>query len=272
MSQKINSMHQQIKEYWELRAKEVQGKPSATTNDVFLRELEIRTLVTTIKQFNIPSDSSAIDIGCGDGYSTLNVAQQLEGIRFLGIDYSESMINSALQRLESMPEFCKRVSFFVGDATLIAEKFNPSSFDIAITDRCLINLESPEIQYDVIRQIYSILKPGGYYIAIENFVEGNEAMNAIRNSIGLPEIPIRWHNLYFKQSEFVEKTQQIFEDVQIIDFSSSYYFATRVIYSKMCQMRNEQPDYYHEIHQLAIHLPWIGAFSPIKMALIKKAE
>jgi hypothetical protein len=61
-----------------------------------------------------------------------------------------------------------------------------------------------------------------------------------------------------------------FDEVNISDFSSSYYFATRVIYSKMCQMRSEKPDYDHDIHRLAIDLPDAGCFSPIRVAVLRK--
>jgi hypothetical protein len=134
----------------------------------------------------------------------------------------------------------------------------------------LINLDSFERQTDAIAQIAEHTKAMGYYIAIENFIEGHENMNRARSSVGLPEIPVRWHNLYFKEQEFISNVQRFFDDITLKDFSSSYYFATRVIYSKMCQMRGETPDYSHEIHQLAIRLPWFGQFSPIRMAVSHK--
>jgi hypothetical protein len=43
-----------------------------------------------------------------------------------------------------------------------------------------------------------------------------------------------------------------------------------VIYAAMCQMRGETPDYHHEIHQLAVKLPWIGQFSPVRMAVMRR--
>jgi len=64
--------------------------------------------------------------------------------------------------------------------------------------------------------------------------------------------------------------EPFFDIVEVKDFSSTYYFATRVIYSKMCQMRMEEPDYHHEIHQLAVQLPWTGKFSPIRMVVMRR--
>jgi hypothetical protein len=38
-------------------------------------------------------------------------------------------------------------------------------------------------------------------MAIENFVEGQKNMNALRR-LSLPDIPVRWHNLFFRESDF----------------------------------------------------------------------
>ena len=263
-------MKEKIKEYWDERAKQYSGISAATTNDVYLRELEISTIIQTFHQIDIPKNGNVLDVGCGDGYSTLKVAQAISDFCVLGIDYSENMIKNACERLESHPELKDCVTFIVGDVTELGETCGDSVYDVILSDRCLINLDSAENQYHVIAQIAEHTKPGGYYIAIENFIEGHENMNRARRSVGAPEIPVRWHNLYFKEHEFINNVERFFEGIIFKDFSSSYYFATRVIYSAMCQMREEEPDYNHEIHQLSVNLPWIGQFSPIRMAVLRK--
>jgi ubiquinone/menaquinone biosynthesis C-methylase UbiE len=262
-------MKEKIRNYWEERAKQYGASPAATTDDTYLRELEIRTFVQTLREINALSGSS-VDVGCGDGYSTLKVAEAIPGISILGIDYGKNMIRIARERLDSYPELKSRVKFIVGDVTDLEQACGNSVCDFITSDRCLINLESSESQSHAIAQIAGHIRPGGYFIAIENFIEGHENMNSARRSIGLPEIPVRWHNLYFKEREFVRSVERFFEVHGIKDFASSYYFATRVIYSKMCQMRGEAPDYKHEIHELAVQLPWIGQFSPIRMAVLHR--
>jgi hypothetical protein len=95
-------------------------------------------------------------------------------------------------------------------------------------------------------------------------------MNRARQAVGLPEIPVRWHNLYFEERAFRGMAEPFFDDITFRDFSSSYYFATRVIYSALCTMRGEKIDYNHEIHQLAPRLPWTGQFSPIRLAILRR--
>lgn len=265
-------MSENIKSYWNERAKESSGEITATTNDIHLRELEIATVIETLKTFNLPDGAKILDVGCGDGYSTLRVAKEFPQYKFLGVDYSENMINTACKRLNEAENghLKNQVNFIVGDATRLSEVCNDEKFDVVSSFRCLINLESLDRQAEAIGQIAAHLKSKGYYIAIENFLEGNENLNNARKTLGLAEIPVRWHNLYFKENEFVKVAEQNFESITFKDFSSSYYFATRVVYSAMCKMRNEEPDYNHEIHQLAVKLPWTGHFSPIRMVLLRK--
>lgn len=260
-----------IQQYWEERAKGAQLNPNATTDDIFLRELEIRTFIEYIKKLK-KRGPSVMDLGCGDGYTTIGVAKKLNGVKFLGIDYSKNMITNANLRLkkENDIKLKKRVEFKTGDATKLIAQFQKETFDIVLSSRCLINLTSSKQQFDTINQISKILKKGGVYLSIENFEDGNKELNDLRKQMGLPEIPVRWHNLFFKPKNYLNQTKNFFKDVEIINFSSSYYYATRIIYSKYCQMKNIAPDYLHEIHKLSIDLPSVGNYSPIKLVIHKK--
>lgn len=261
-------MNDKIKQYWDDRARENASSPEATTNDVYMRDLEIITLIKAIKNIGILS-GTILDAGCGDGYSTIRVANEFSNLQFTGVDYSENMIAIAKKQLIEIKE-APHIEFIVGDVENLNQLFPNILFDIILTDRCLINLDSPNRQYNAISQISKLLKPSGYYIAIENFLNGQKNLTQLRQSVGLPEIPIRWHNLFFDEDEFKVFANKLFRNVEIVNFSSSYYFATRVIYSSMCQMRHEKPDYRHDIHKLSVNLPAIGDCSPIKMAILLK--
>ncbi len=260
----------EIKSYWNSRAEESEGNPSATTQDVYLRKLEINTLVHSIEKLRVDGKIKIADIGCGDGYSTLRVAQKVSNAEVLGIDYSTKMIDNAKGNLLNFLGLENKITFKVGDVTKIEEVVSEEKFDFVITDRCLINLTTSQAQYDSIKKIYRILKPDGFYLAIENFNEGQTELNKARAAVGLNKIKIRWHNNFFNQKEFLQQMHDIFSDIQLEEFSSAYYFATRVIYSKYCQIKNEEPDYEHEIHRLAVDLPSYGSYSPIKLAVLKK--
>jgi ubiquinone/menaquinone biosynthesis C-methylase UbiE len=260
-----------IQQYWDDRAIRAKLNPNATTDDVYLRELEIRTFAETIKRQK-KLNLYVLDLGCGDGFTTLKIAKEFPDIRFLGVDYSDNMIANAKLRLsiETDIKLKERIEFKTGDATKLQDQFEKGTFDIVITARCLINLTSTKQQYEAINQISNILSKNGVYISSENFEDGSIELNQIRNKIGLPEIPIRWHNKFFNEKEYLNRSKASFKSVKIINYSSSYYYATRVIYSKFCQMNGIEPDYFHDIHKLSIDLPSTGNYSPIKLVIHRK--
>lgn len=253
-----------IKSYWEMKALD---SKTTTTNDIYLRELELSTLVNTFKEINetIPI-KEVLDLGCGDGKTIIKLAQEFPNMKFTGFDYSKNMIQKAKELAQSNN---KSNTKFICDNILNLYKYN-KTYDIIITDRCLINLKSFELQRKMIHLISTRVNREGYYIAIENFIETHNNLNKLRKIYNLDKIPIRWHNLYFKESEFFEMCKNIFKRIQFIDFASSYYFTTRVIYSYLCSLNLEEPNYEHEINKLSILLPQFGKFSPVRMVTLKK--
>ena len=265
-----SEMSHKIKQYWNERARDRGVSRQVTTDDFFLRELEIAKLKEKISAISLPHGSTVADIGCGDGYSTLSIAAAFPTIRFVGIDYSEEMLALAEQRRSAQPELLKNVSFQVGDVRRLSTSVNADKFEVVLTMRSLINLPSSREQYNALTQIAEHLKAGGYYFGIENFVQGQQAFNRLRAAMGLPEIPIRWHNHFFDEEEFLAETAKCFDSVIIDNFSSSYYLATLIIYSAGCHLTGQEPDYFHPIHQTAGQLPPIGDFSPIKLVSMRR--
>jgi len=255
----------EIKQYWTERA--ATDSANATTNDLYLRVLERETLISHLRRVGCAARSRVLDAGCGDG-ETLFALDAGFGCELVGRDFASAMIDLANTRLAAQPN--SRLSFAVGDVREVAQIFGDSSFDFITTDRCLINLESEAEQYAAIEGIARALKPGGYYLAIENFVEGNDRLNEMRALYGLPPIAIRWHNKFFRERDFVERVKRSFATVEKFDFSSSYYLATRVVYSRLCAVEGKTPDYRHPIHAESTKLPAFGDFSPIKLFVLGK--
>lgn len=255
-----------IKDYWNQRA--FSDIEHATTNDIFLRVLERTVLSRELHQLGCGPESKLLDFGCGDGLTALHVSKEL-GCHVLGVDYSPAMIELARKRLSDVGEN-GRVEFLLGDVTDASRLLVNCQFDFVITDRCLINLETAEEQFRSIQGIAQLVKTDGYYLAIENFEEGQEQLNQMRELFELPPIEVRWHNRYFREEEFRVEAERYFRDVRKLCFSSTYYLATRVIYSKLCQLQGVDPDYSHPIHEFSTKLPHVGDFSPIKLFVMRK--
>ena len=59
-------MEGKTKKYWDERARLYSADPAATTKDVYLRELEISTIIQTLSEISLPESGSSLDVGCGD--------------------------------------------------------------------------------------------------------------------------------------------------------------------------------------------------------------
>ena len=262
---------EKIKKYWDERARGTEpDSAQATTYDVFLRDLEIAKFKQKISDASLPQGSTVVDLGCGDGYATVNVAAAFPSLRFIGIDWSEDMLALARKRCSVQSGLPERMSFRQGDMRRLSDALKSDKFEVFLTSRSLINLINAEEQYGVIAQIAEHLKPGGYYFGIENFMQGQNNFNQLRVAMGLPEIPVRWHNHFFDEQEYVARAAKHFNSLVFESFLSSYYLATRVIYSAGCHLVGEEPDYFHPIHRTAGRLPPIGDFCPIKLVSMRR--
>jgi len=251
---------EEIKNYWENRATEDSSEQS-TTQDFYLREIEFNVLSQNIDKY---SPGNVADIGCGDGRTTVRLSQKYPAISFKGFDYSTSMIENAKAVLDSSG--IKNTSFKVSD---IREGMS-DSFDLIYTTRCLINLPSWELQKIAISNIHNTLIANGVYLMVENFIEGQSSFNEVRKKFGLPEIPIREHNHFFGRKRLLEYVNDLFDVQSEVNISSTYYLASRVIYSKICNEKGTTPDYFDDHHRFAAGLPFSGEYGPVRLLILMK--
>ena len=140
-----------------------------------------------IAKLNLRGDERVLDLGCGDGKVTAEIAQQLPRSEIVGVDLSQEMIDFA-QRTFDQPN----LSFAHGDATALT--FN-KEFDVVFSNAVL------HWVYDhvpVLNGIDRALKPGGR-ILLQMGGRGNAAgILAIVNEIACRE---RW-SPYFASFSF----------------------------------------------------------------------
>jgi len=233
----------QVKKYWNNRAQKHECSAQATTNDYYLREIEIRCLISAISEF-----------------SKSKVAKKYPEVHFNGFDYSESMIRFAKEIQEQ--EVIPNVAFYVLDIT---KDPIPDRYDFVFTDRCLINLPSYELQLFAIKKIHNVLKTNGVFVLIENFIDGHNNFNKLRKEFGLKEINIREHNLFFDKNKLEAFLKILFKSIEFVNISSQYYIGSRIIYSKICADDKIEPDYFDVHHDISSKLPFIGNFGPTGM-------
>ena len=252
--------YEEIRNYWEGRA-EGDASVQSTTQDVFLRQIELNVLVDQIKNF---SPQRVADIGSGDGRTTIGLAKAFGGIEFCGFDYASSMIENSNSILAQ--NLFRNIKFQQLDIRNHLNQY----FNLIYTTRCFINLPSWDLQKQAIQNVHEALDFDGVYLMIENFVEGQDNFNKVRRDFALPEIPIRPHNLFFNRERLLEFTRNLFHIEYEVNISSSYYLVSRIVYSKICFDSGCAPDYFNEHHRYAASLPFAGEFGPVRLIAFRK--
>jgi SAM-dependent methyltransferase len=228
-----------VKQFWDARAADPALDASQVTHpDVWQRWLEIET----IKKLVSPHDR-AIDVGCGAGYATKQIAPLVKEI--VGVDFSAGMIARATA--DGVPPNAR---FEVGDVlSLSAARFGV--FDVAVTVRCLINLPDWPTQQAALRNIADVVRPGGRYIFVEGLRDGRAALNRLREAVGLERMPTVWHNLDFDRTETLGFLDAYFHLEREIGFGT-YDAIARVVHPLL--VAPDPPAYTAKINEIAARI------------------
>ncbi|MCL5666509.1 MAG: class I SAM-dependent methyltransferase [Patescibacteria group bacterium] len=256
-----------VKKFWDEQATVFGESQLATAPDTYYRGLEIEQIAAYLQE-----GKSILDVGCGNGYSTFIFAKKFPKSNFVGLDYSQNMINFARSAQKRQVKLKNRLDFHVGDVLSLSEheEILNKKFDLIISERCLINLYNWDEQKKAILEMKKMLKPGGRIILCENTQEGLKRLNRLRKPLGLPEIKIRWHNYYMPEEKFLEFAKKQFRILDINNIGSLYYIISRVVYAKLSAMENKDPDYQNPINMIAAKLPLLGNFSPNFIFVLQK--
>ncbi|TMF54263.1 MAG: class I SAM-dependent methyltransferase [Chloroflexi bacterium] len=228
---------ERIKETWDGRAKDdrLQGT-YVTMADRNQRMLEIDEALRYITPGKL-----VLDVGCGNGYSTAIFAKQAEVI--LAIDYSEAMIERAKREYGAIPN----ITFEVQDI-LKPLPYVEKHFDVAIAQRCLINLATWENQQRAIEHIARVIKPGGYFVMQEGTRQGREGLNQLREKMGLPRMPEVEFNSDLDETTLWPFLERHFEIVEVRRYGL-YDLIARVVHPLL--VAPAQPDYEAKINDVA---------------------
>lgn len=197
------------RQYWE-------DPGTVSLLDKNLRRLEEAFVLSHLK----PGQALA-DVGCGDAVSTVLYAKRVRSCT--AIEQSGHLRSCAVRRIRRSGLKNTRCE----NGTVLDLSGYRASFDAVVTQRVLINLPDWRHQTAAIRQIHASLRPGGTYLMIENTYEGHELLNRTRRAVGLKDIPIHWHNVFFHQDRLLAYLRRLFvlEGHHTFDV---YYLLTRV--------------------------------------------
>lgn len=257
-----------ILEHYRKQAEAHGLEPVSTMADETTRELEITAILACLRHVvQTFGTLSLLEVGCGNGYLLETIREQYPDLRLSGTDYSPDMVTLASSRGIADCE--------IRQEDVRALSFASDSFDVVVTERCLINLLDPEAQGRAVAELARVLRPGGFAILVEAFTEGLANLNRARNELGLADNEAPYHNLWFETDRFLSYLDGRFQAVggntdgmlPARNFLSSHYFISRVLYPSITK---REILYNTEFVKFFRFLPPHGDYSPIQLYFLQK--
>ncbi|MBN1160829.1 MAG: class I SAM-dependent methyltransferase [Dehalococcoidales bacterium] len=122
-----------------------------------VKSYQRRVQKLVIARMSIEKGMNVLDLGCGTGQGTIDIALKLEGTgNVIGIDLSEKMIEQAKKKLDNFKS--KNVKFMVGS---IGSVDYQDYFDFVFSTNAFHHFENKESIFTKVRQS---LKPNGVFL------------------------------------------------------------------------------------------------------------
>jgi ubiquinone/menaquinone biosynthesis C-methylase UbiE len=251
---------------YESEALEHGHDPASTMLDETTRQLESEAIFTGV-EFVTKSrrrDLSLLEVGCGNGYMLERIRDRFSEIRLSGIDFTPQMVELAARRRVANCDVRK------GDVRSL--EFPDSTFDLVLSERCLVNVLDPAEQDGALIELGRVLADNGYLILVEAFTDGLENLNRARTELGLaahtPPAFNRWlDDARFRRSlepKFAVETDSALPPV---NFLSTHYFISRVVYPAITK---RQILYNTEFVKFFRFVPAHGDYAPIRFYLLRR--
>lgn len=253
------------KNYWEMSDAERQDflrqsyetrnpdDPYSTSRDFYHRELEIDSIA---KYIGI--EGSILDLGCGNGYTLLSLAKNIENREMLGIDFAQNLINGAHGLKEKMSaEIKSSPEFICEDAVKFLKEADDNSWSNIITERFIQNLPSRDAQKSVLGDIHRVLKPGGRLLMCEGEKDGFYELNDLRENLGLDNIPetsganISSLRIDHEETYRLLKEELGFDSVEKIGYSM-YFIISKVLHPLF--VAPEGPRFDSKLNKIAMEI------------------
>ncbi len=181
--------------------------------DIMLNPLGTRA----ISKLDLSGVTKIIDIGCGCGATTLEIAQQLESGEIIGVDISEPMLDRATQN--AFDQSLSNASFQVLDVQV---DDMPSDYEIAFSRFGVMFFEDP---YQAFSNINNSLKENGQlcFVCWQNPSLNpwqNLSIQVIKEFLDLPSPPPKSPGPFaFEDKNYIKDIldQSNFKDIEIDD-------------------------------------------------------
>ena len=191
----------QIRDHWTSWAQAHGTHFKATTRGRTAKILELDAFARRLTALFGNRGFSALEVGCGNGINCIELAKQFASATFDGVDFIPEMIDAA-REAAATANIERRTRFEVGDVSRLDEVPGlRAAYDVILTDRCLINLNTAELQRQAILDLAERVAAGGYLLMIENSLDTHGRQNSAREALGLEARTPAQFNRFFTEDE-----------------------------------------------------------------------
>jgi ubiquinone/menaquinone biosynthesis C-methylase UbiE len=245
--------------------------PSSTMADPITREKEVTAIRSVLASLRDSASAleDILELGCGNGFLLSEMRDWHPAASLTGIDFSPDMVELAQKR------GIDRCVVAQGDVAAL--ELADASFDVVVTERCIVNLLDPDLQDQAFHEIARVLRPGGHFVMVEAFSDGLENLNRAREELGLEPHAAPYHNRWLDKARFEQVVSTAFtivpdeemerQGLPPHNFLSSHYFISRVLYPAVT---NKPVTYATEFVKFFQFLPTVGTYAGIQLFLLRK--
>ena len=203
------------------------------------------------------TNSDILELGCGTGYLAKQLLKSLDlnpkkSWNYTGVDFSGTAITKAKNAK------LKNCIFIQSDFINFLEE-TVQKFDYIITQRSIMAILDKKSQEKLIKLIHNHLKPTGIGIFSECTIQSLNKIQKLRKQLSVPKFEKIWHSRYLDEN-FLEK---VFSKIEVIDFSSSFWLITRVIFPYF-----QKPKHNTLLHKFAANVEQTGNYGLVKIFLV----
>jgi ubiquinone/menaquinone biosynthesis C-methylase UbiE len=241
-----------IHQHWQAWAKQYGASLRATTKTSTAKVMEWDALARALKAIDTTTTQrlEILEVGCGNGQNCFKLLEWHPRAVVTGIDFVDEMIDAAnaVKREKRIPD--ERLRFLVGNVLELSLPFE--SFDVVVTDRCLINLNTDSLQHDAIARLAKVLKVNGHLLMIENSKQTYDNQNRARESVGLQaRVPAEF-NHFLDEVKLLPLLESI--GLQVLDIEDFISLHDLVLYVLVPMMNGGKVEYDHPMVEAATRL------------------
>lgn len=237
---------EKIKKHWDGLSEVYAKDLKSTTKTPTIKKLEITAIAQSIKTLQKTDKiATVLEVGCGNGYNLIGLTSQFPAINFTGIDFSEGMIKNA-NKLKADLQLDNN-SYYEGNILKLDENKNlEDAYDMVFTNRCIINLNTLELQLEALSNLKNKVRDHGYIVLVENSTKTHGNQNDCRQALGLEKRIPDGYNLFIDEEKFLDyaKGDLNLELIDTLDFGSLH---DMMLYVLIPKINGGKTDYAHPL-------------------------